>query len=75
MPTLEVDTDWDFSLEYKGVVYSDSTFSIKMESAEDLQHLNLWGPWGSTPEEGFSLQAFDEAIEAIKANPNEHFST
>jgi len=70
--TLNVETDWDFSLELNGTVYSDSEFSIDIDSMDQLESIQVLGPFGS-PSGGKQWEIL-AALEAIKANPNEFFS-
>ena len=69
---MSVDTDWDFGISYKGKVYSDSSFSIFFDSVEELDEIELLGPFGSPGPPNHRFE-FDEAIKEIKANPDEDF--
>jgi hypothetical protein len=70
--TLNVETDFDFSLELNGTVYSDSEFSIDIDSMGQLESIQVMGPFGS-PSGGKTWEILT-ALEAIKANPSEYFS-
>ena len=65
--TLNVETDLDFSLELNGTVYSDEEFSIDIDSMDQLESIQVMGPFGKTRE-------ILAALEAIKANPSVFFS-
>jgi hypothetical protein len=68
---LSVETDWDFSLKYNNVVYSDYEFYIIIDSVDELDKIEVLGPFGSGKS---SFDSFYEWIEIIKSNPDEHFS-
>jgi len=69
--TLNVETDWDFSLELNGKIYSDEEFSIRI-TLEELDSIKIMGPHGS-PLTG-RVEAIETALDAIRTNPRESFS-
>lgn len=70
--TLFVETDFDFSLELNGKIYSDMHISIPIESIEELNAIKITGPFGSPS--GGKTSEIEEALEAIRANPDEIFN-
>ena len=70
---LTVETDHDFSLRYRGELFANYEIVLKMESVKDLDDIILQGPFGvpSLPEKRFE---FDEAMKAIRENPELEFS-
>lgn len=69
---MNFETDWDFSIKFKDKVYSEDEFTIRLSSVEELDEIEVCGPFGSA--ERADIWVVNEAIKAIKANPNEHFS-
>jgi len=61
---LYVETDWDFSLEYKGKVHGDR-ITLLLNDPKELDDIKISD--GKTWE-------YETAIEEIKKNPNEFFS-
>lgn len=78
MPTLYVETDWDFALRFKGVVYSQYDFELQLCDAEELRSIELLGPFGSSlgkrGVDGIHAAEFLEGVAAILNNPSEPFS-
>lgn len=70
---MYVETDWDFSVEFQGVVHSDDEFTLEFDSVEQLDELKLHGAFGALDCEGKTWE-FLAAIEKIKANPDDSFS-
>ena len=70
---LTVETDFDFSFIYKGKLMADCNIVLQMESVKDLDDIILQGPFGapSLPEKRWE---FDEAMKAIRENPDIEFS-
>lgn len=70
---LTVETDFDFLLCYRGEILSDYRILLRLESVKDLDDIVLQGPFGSPglPEKRWE---FDEAMAAIRKNPDEEFS-
>lgn len=66
------ETDWDFSIKFKDKFYCDMDFEIRISSVEELDEMEVMGPYGSPSTS--NIWVFDEALKAIKANPNEYFS-
>lgn len=71
--TLNVETDWDFTLEFKGELYSDNEITLLLSDVSELDQIKLQGPFGA-PHEPEKRWEWDEAMEAIKANPEKGFS-
>jgi len=72
MYRLTIETDFDFSFKYKGKLYADYRIVLSVPSVKDLDDIVLQGPLGSpgVPEKRWE---FDEAMEAIRKNPEELF--
>lgn len=70
---MDVETDWDFSIRFQGVVHSKSEFTIGFNSVEELDEVEILGPFGSPSESGKCWE-FEQAVQQIKLNPNEYFS-
>lgn len=70
--TLNVETDWDFALQLNDEIYSDHEFSIQIDSVDQLDSIQIMGPFGS-PSGGKTWEII-EALKAIKANPAQFFS-
>ncbi len=70
---MDVETDWDFSLQFQGVVYSDCEFTIGFNSVDELDQVEILGPFGSPSKSGKCWE-FEEAVRKIKLKPNEYFS-
>jgi hypothetical protein len=70
---LTVETDFDFSFTYRGKLMADYRIVLQMESVTDLDNIVLQGPFGAPglPEKSWE---FDEAMAAIRKNPDEEFS-
>lgn len=69
---MNFETDWDFGIKFKDKIYSDMEFAIRLSSVEELDEMEVTGPFGSPSTS--NLWVFDEALKAIKSNPNEYFS-
>lgn len=67
---LSFETDWDFSILYKGEIYSDYDFDIYINSAQDFDSIVFLGPWGSGPASG-KFSEVEEMLQKIRANPSE----
>lgn len=66
---LTFETDWDFSILYKGEIYSSYDFSIYVFSLEDFDSIEFRGPWGTNSDGKFS--EVQEMLQEIRANPSE----
>lgn len=64
---LIFETDWDFSIEYKGKIYTSYDFEIYIESAQDFDKINFLGPYGSGPTSG-KFSEVEEMLQEIRAN-------
>ena len=73
--TMNVETDYDFALKFQGVVYSDHDFVVHFNSIEELDEIEILGGFGTPFKESTKCHEFLEAVDRIKANPNESFST
>lgn len=71
---LAVETDWDFSIELDGKVYSDMDEAIPIESIEQLNRIVIIGPFGNPAQTNVKDYEIKKALDAIKANPSEYFS-
>jgi hypothetical protein len=67
---LIFETDWDFSIEYKGKLYTEYDFEIYIESAQDFDKINFLGPYGSGPASG-KFSEVQEMLEKIKQDLKE----
>lgn len=67
---LIFETDWDFSIEYKGKIYTEYDFEIYIESAQDFDKINFLGPWGSGPASG-KFSEVEEMLEKIEQDLKE----
>lgn len=67
---LTFETDYDFSILYKGELYTDYDFSIYIFSMEDFDEITFLGPWGSGPTSG-KFSEVQEMLQEIRANPSE----
>jgi hypothetical protein len=70
---LTVETDFDFSFTYRGKLMAGYRIVLQMESVTDLDNIELRGPFGApgVPDHRWE---FDEAMAAIRKNPDEEFS-
>ena len=65
---LTFETDWDFSILYKGELFADYDFSIYVFSVEDFDSIEFRGPYGS----GNGKYSYvKEMLQEIRANPSE----
>lgn len=71
---IAVDTDWDFSVKFKGITYSGHKFAISFDSVEELDQLEIRGPHGSPGDTGKSWE-FKDALKQIKQDPTVAFDT
>lgn len=67
---LTFETDWDFSILYKGELFADYDFSIYVFSVEDFDGIIFLGPHGSGPASG-KFSEVKEMLQEIRANPSE----
>lgn len=69
---LTVETDFDFSLCYRGEILTDYRILLRLESVKDLDNIVLQGPFGA-PGLPAKRWEWDAAMEAIRKNPDECF--
>ena len=67
---LYVETDDDFSLQYKGTTHFND-INLLLQSVDELDEIKIMGPWGSNA--SAKSQEYEEAIMHIKENPNHHY--
>jgi hypothetical protein len=72
---LNVQTDDDFSIQYKGELYSSYEFTIKITNIKELDEMIVFGPYGSPRSDKTKCWEFESGIQRIKKNPNEEFDT
>jgi len=70
-----VQTDWDFSVRFKGKLYSDYNFFLFFDSLEELDQIEILGPYGAPRNINTKCSELVEAIKKIKQNPHESFDT
>jgi hypothetical protein len=70
---MVVTTDDDFSLKFKGSLYCDYEFKLTLNSPEDLDEIEVLGPYGADKRQAKAWE-FEDAVKAIKENPSEEFS-
>jgi hypothetical protein len=73
MPILCVETDHDFSIRYNGEVFFNE-ISLTLDSVDDLDRIEVLGPWGIPYNEDVKDWEFRQGIEEIKKNPGQHFN-
>jgi hypothetical protein len=71
---LQVQTDDDFGIEFKGKVYSDYRFTLTLDSLDELDDIKLLGPFGtrSIPRKTWE---FEDAVGKIRRDPLTPFNT
>lgn len=69
---LTVYTDWDFSVISNEILFSESKFTLIINSVEHLKSLQLRGPFGADNEPEKRWE-WDQAMERIFANPTEGY--
>lgn len=69
------ETDWDFAVKFKGKVYSAHEFDFYINSLKEFDSIEFIGRHGSgEPKYYCNYLDIQDAMEAIKENPAEHFS-
>lgn len=69
------ETDFDFAVKFKGEIYSSHEFDFYINSFEEFKSIQFLGPFGSGEPKNYSNCCHvQDAMEAIKQNPTEHFS-
>ena len=74
MPSLWIETDYDYALEYNGKVY-DNDSTIYLNRAEQLRDIEILGAFGSPRTENTKCWEFETAVEEIQKNPNQTYRT
>ena len=71
---LEIDTDYDFGIEFKGNTYADDI--VLMISPDEFDDLKLLGPFCAEVTDTSNLKCaeYTNAMECIKANPDKYYS-
>jgi len=67
---LTFETDDDFSILYKGELYTSYDFSIYIENEDDFDEIIFLGPYGSSPKSG-KFSEVEEMIQKIRENTSE----
>lgn len=67
---LTFETDYDFSILYKGELYANMDFSIYILSDEDFDEIIFKGPFGATSY-GAKYSEVVDMLQEIRANPSE----
>jgi hypothetical protein len=70
---LYVETDFDFSLLFHGDLYAGLDIDLDIANVKELDEILLQGPFGA-PEDPEKRWEWDEAMAAIRANPEEDFN-
>ena len=70
MYVLAVRTDYDFGIRFRGDVYCGDTITLTLNSVEELEDIELLGPFGSDSSPTKTWEWHD-AIDKIKENPEE----
>lgn len=66
---LTVVTDDDFSLFFKGQLYTDHEISLDINDPSELNQIEVLGKWGNDLTDDVKCSEFTRGIEAIKSNP------
>lgn len=70
-----VQTDLDFSIRFKGKLYSEYSFFVLFDSPEELDQIEILGPYGTSRHTNTKCSELVEAIKRIQQNPRESFDT
>ena len=70
MYVLTIRTDYDFGVRFRGRSYGDYTITLTLNSVEELEDIELLGPFGSSSIPTKTWEWYD-AMQKIKANPEE----
>jgi len=70
---LNIETDWDFAIKFRGEIFSEYEIDITLDSVEELDEIELLGPFATPLSEDTKVWEFNQAMEAIKANPDQSF--
>jgi len=71
---LSVETDWDFGIVINGKHFSDLSFSVDVDSIDQLENIRYLGPFGNPPRPNDKLWEIKDGISRILANPKESFN-
>ena len=71
---LYVETDDDFSIRYAGNMYYND-FWLYFDSPDELENIEVFGPFGSEHTEDTKSSEFFEGLEIIKDNPNDSYDS
>ena len=72
---LTVQTDWDFSIEFMGEIYSDYEFTLEINDIKELNEMIILGPFGTPKSSDTKCWEFESGIKRIQENPQEEFDT
>lgn len=70
-----VQTDYDFSLELDGVLYTTYEFNLPIKSVADLRRVIVHGPYGSARTSETKCQEWLEAVDYITQNSALYYDT
>lgn len=73
--SMLVQTDYDFSIKFKGREYYSYQFYIRFDNPKELDEIEILGPHGKPFNKHVKCTEIIEAIKKIKQNPNESFDT
>lgn len=71
---LRIETDDDFSVEFKGQLLVGHEIELVVRRLDELDTLQVLGPWGSPATMNTKRFEFDEGLTAVRKNPDEPFS-
>lgn len=71
---LTVVTDFDFALKFKGDIHTEDIV-LRLDSVEELDEIEILGAWGAERTPNTKCWEYEQAVEAIKANPEENYNS
>ena len=70
--SIYFESDDDFSIKFKDKTYYGDEY-IFFNSIDDLDEMEVLGPWGGERKEHTKCWEWEEGIKAIKQNPEENY--
>jgi len=74
-PHFAVQTDWDFSVRYKGKLYTGYDFIVPIDSVDDLDEIQICAADGGELTLRTKWMEISRAIAYIKEHPDERYDT